>query len=1075
MPNINELMTLWNPTYSVPLDWMESQGFEPRGVYNPYTFWSSTTFEPSSDRAFVLVSGSQLEAPDLSDKSSNYGSSVLPVRSLVSGPAPPIRTGQTKSYLSGDDGDLKTGAPWPEPRFTDKGDGTVLDNLTGLVWRKNVEYSLRFWFTWEQAFAKLEEINGDPQALYRDWRIPNINELRSIADYSQAGVVLPAGHPFESVPDFNYEFWSSTRYNSDEVWTFDLQSGKCSPTGKNARYNLWTVRGGPVPPVLSVKNVTRNLSYEKIQDAIDDVQLQVNDEIVVFEEYGETENITVDTAIAIRSNKGSAMTRIRPEDSSKPVFDILVDEVVLEGFTVEGSSTFGVRIQEKYATLRDMIVRDNGVGIESGLRPGVRQGLLDSHTTTLTLENVQVTGNQGDGVYAESGVLVKGEGNVFSDNGGSAITTFTGGIKIGGTGTEAKDNKGSGLVSNLSFVVVEPGAMTSVTGNGDIGIAAATNLELPAGFIVENNGGPGIDIADPNATLENIKARNNDGPGIVFYGNLTLTGTETEITGNSGDGLQSPEMDYELRITGSGAKIENNNGWGIFTGGKVTIEQGALDGIRNNLGGGIIGSDIRLPAGFAIENNGGPGIDAANSVLTLESVKIKDNGEEGVSARGDLLVKGDGNEITGNAGDGIKGWKLESTIYVSGGCAIENNGGWGIFTVGDLTVDPGFMDGIRGNAKGGIMASKVSLPQGFIIENNGEAGIDMVNAQGPLKDIVVRNNGAEGMSVSGSVSITGTSEIAGNAKDGIIFGISGGSTSLTLVGTAIRDNGAWGVKILGGELIAENTDISGNKLGGVLFSSEESKTAEQSDEAVAAQARSLQGESRITDSRIATNQGDGVLFEEGLPLFLENNAIEQNQGRGVANLNADLVVQAPGNWWGDPSGPGGAGPGTGDEITENVEATTWMQSAPYLVVSLEKTEVEAGAGETVANIVHIRNWNTPDDIVEITVSDSLGWSISPTSASVSLVPDSGGSLSLDVAVPSNASTNQLNSIRIAVVSANNPSAQASATFEITVNAGAAAPIPALSTAAAFFTAIVLSILTALIVRKKASRNRRTGI
>ena len=45
-------------------------------------------------------------------------------------------TGQTVSYVAGDDGELQVGVAWPDPRFTDLGDGTVADNHTGLVWAK---------------------------------------------------------------------------------------------------------------------------------------------------------------------------------------------------------------------------------------------------------------------------------------------------------------------------------------------------------------------------------------------------------------------------------------------------------------------------------------------------------------------------------------------------------------------------------------------------------------------------------------------------------------------------------------------------------------------------------------------------------------------------------------------------------------------------------------------------------------------------------------------------------------------------------------------------------------------------
>ena len=61
------------------------------------------------------------------------------------------RTGQTKCYDeagteipcagTGQDGEIQAGVAWPEPRFTDNGDGTMTDNLTGLKWTKNSEPS----------------------------------------------------------------------------------------------------------------------------------------------------------------------------------------------------------------------------------------------------------------------------------------------------------------------------------------------------------------------------------------------------------------------------------------------------------------------------------------------------------------------------------------------------------------------------------------------------------------------------------------------------------------------------------------------------------------------------------------------------------------------------------------------------------------------------------------------------------------------------------------------------------------------------------------------------------------------
>jgi len=56
---------------------------------------------------------------------------------FAAAPAPTPKTGQTFSYYARDDGALQPGVAWPSTRFTNTGDGTVTDNLTGLVWLKN--------------------------------------------------------------------------------------------------------------------------------------------------------------------------------------------------------------------------------------------------------------------------------------------------------------------------------------------------------------------------------------------------------------------------------------------------------------------------------------------------------------------------------------------------------------------------------------------------------------------------------------------------------------------------------------------------------------------------------------------------------------------------------------------------------------------------------------------------------------------------------------------------------------------------------------------------------------------------
>jgi hypothetical protein len=105
----------------------------------------------------------------------------------VSGaPAPVPQTGQTLSYAEGDDGDLQAGVPFPSPRFTDHGNGTVTDNLTGLIWLKNANCFGAM--PWAQALTVTNTLAHGTCGLADgsgggDWRLPNVRELLSLIDY----------------------------------------------------------------------------------------------------------------------------------------------------------------------------------------------------------------------------------------------------------------------------------------------------------------------------------------------------------------------------------------------------------------------------------------------------------------------------------------------------------------------------------------------------------------------------------------------------------------------------------------------------------------------------------------------------------------------------------------------------------------------------------------------------------------------------------------------------------------------------------------------------------------------------
>ncbi len=178
---------------------------------------------------------------------------------------PPLATGQTDSFGSGSDGALQKGAAHS---FTDNGDGTITDNITGLMWeKKDSSTGIHYYgntYTWGLTASPytmngtmvsgfLATLNaGAGFAGHTDWRVPNINELQTTANYARGadeifGVPCPPGCTVTTCScNWNSGYWTSTTAQSAKglalVLNFwDLESYISS---KNTGYPVRAVRGG---------------------------------------------------------------------------------------------------------------------------------------------------------------------------------------------------------------------------------------------------------------------------------------------------------------------------------------------------------------------------------------------------------------------------------------------------------------------------------------------------------------------------------------------------------------------------------------------------------------------------------------------------------------------------------------------------------------------------------------------------------------------------------------------------------------------------------------------------------------
>ena len=166
-------------------------------------------------------------------------------------PAPVAKTGQTQDPTPGSDGALQKGVAWPDPRFVDNANGTVTDNLTGLIWLKNAncfrvpDDGLQVWLT---AISLANNLASGACGLSDgssagDWRLPNRNELTSLLDLGQRNPALPRSHPFTNVQSARY--WSSTESAVGAAWRVDFLDGAVTDGTKHNFFFVTFVRDGP--------------------------------------------------------------------------------------------------------------------------------------------------------------------------------------------------------------------------------------------------------------------------------------------------------------------------------------------------------------------------------------------------------------------------------------------------------------------------------------------------------------------------------------------------------------------------------------------------------------------------------------------------------------------------------------------------------------------------------------------------------------------------------------------------------------------------------------------------------------
>lgn len=627
MPNINELATFWTivPGGTSFPAMIQGLGFTrvQSGYYLSSTMNAGNPFYPWG----IYFGGN-------SYLTNSGGEFLLPVRGSGDGPARVWRTGVEKCYAqygaecicgaaecpAGQDGNLKAGAPWPSPRLVDNQDGTVSDNLTGLMWLKDANCMATNYpgfdaddpaadgkVTWQHALDFVAAINAGAYPLCaagrQDWRLPNIVEMHSLNDYSQGASspepALPAGHPFSGI-DSSSLFHTSTSQNASSTIPW-YAFGMWVYSPPEQPYQVWPVRyavsystadlsvsqtASPDPVARSQQityavNIKNNGPYQASGVTLSDTLAAGSAFVSAVSSQGScshTGGVVTCTIGSMDVTKVVNVTIVVTAPSGKGVFS---NTVSVSSATTDHDNT------NNTATIQTTV---KAVWYVDGAMPASGAGTLWNQAFKTIPEAVSAAAT-GDEIWVREGSHSLASPIILN----KAVSLY-GGFEGNETTLGQRDWKNNPTIINGNGAVpcLKIGAAATVDG------LTITNCRNTSQSYLEYYGGA-VQIASSSVTITNCTVSNSSnlyglGGGIATTtsGFSAITISDSTITGNTaaydGGGMYLIAPNSSVRrcaITGNSGRF----GGGIYneptSAGPLEISHSVISGNSAGMGGGI--------------------------------------------------------------------------------------------------------------------------------------------------------------------------------------------------------------------------------------------------------------------------------------------------------------------------------------------------------------------------------------------------------------------------------------------------------------------------------------------------------
>ena len=591
-----------------------------------------------------------------------------------------------------------------------------------------------------------------------------------------------------------------------------------------------------------------------------------------------------------------------------------------------------------------------GVAISDDAKHNHIGGTLTGQT--LSLKGNVISGNKMGGVLIKEGHRNEVLGNNIGTNrdGNRALANEGYGIEIlcyaydnwigryEGGGNVISGNKKGGIL-----LKGELAAGTEILGNC-IGTDKDGTSALPnEGYGVEMSDGSGGNriggFPMDGRRKENVISGNKKG-GVLIRDKATHNYVVWNFIGTNIDGTSAlPNEGYGIEITdgalgnyigtyeGGGNVISGNRKGGILVTGKVTNYNEIL---MNNIGTNKDGTSALPNEGYGIEVLDGPRF---NHIGNYETTQIYG-----------------GNLISGNKKSGILIGSKTYRIFVHGNFIGTNKDATSTIPNGGYGLE--ILDGSHGNYIGGWTGR---WHEENTISGNKKGGILMSRTY----DNKVWNN------------YIGTDE---------------GASSIWTTAAKLP-NGGYGIEMIN----ANRNDIHGNYIwyncGGIKEKNSGSNriySNDIEDNTCSTGIHLDNSNSEIIGNTISDDKEDGIKCENGSNPTIHWNNIYNNTGFGLNNLDPAVIINAQSNWWGAPDGPGGAGPGSGDDVSDYVNYSNWLDApvgkVPHIAVEKKvwdteakewTYEIEADVDDVVRFQCVIHNDGTNSTLSEIAVNDTL--------------------------------------------------------------------------------------------------------